>query len=77
LTEIVRSLLGNQIHPQHWVAAEDYASMKSGSYQTYSAFNKVLCINGLDVLIMKDAMLTYCSITAPDVIVSLILTGVL
>jgi uncharacterized protein YbjT (DUF2867 family) len=50
------SLIGNQIHPLHWVAAEDYARMVSRSYQTDETLNKELYIFGPEAYTMGEAM---------------------
>jgi uncharacterized protein YbjT (DUF2867 family) len=71
------SLIGNQIHPLHWVAAVDYARMVSKSYQTDETLNMELYIFGPKAYTMKDAMKIYCDIAAPDVKVSAISTRML
>ena len=53
------SLIGNQIHPLHWIAAEDYARMVSKSYQTDETLNKELYIFGPEALTMGEAMKIY------------------
>ena len=53
------SLIGNQIYPLHWVAAEDYARMVSKSYQTDETLNKELYIFGPAAYTMGDAMKIY------------------
>jgi uncharacterized protein YbjT (DUF2867 family) len=53
------SLIGNQIHPLHWVAAEDYARMVSKSYQTNEVLNKELYIFGPEAYTMGEAMKIY------------------
>ncbi len=53
------SLIGNQIHPLHWIAAEDYARMVSKSYQTDETLNKELYIFGPEAYTMGDAMKIY------------------
>ena len=53
------SLIGNQIHPLHWVAAEDYARMVSKNYQSDETLNKELCIFGPEALTMGEAMKIY------------------
>jgi len=53
------SLIGNQIHPLHWVAAEDYARMVSKSYQTDETLNKELYIFGPEAHTMGEAMKIY------------------
>lgn len=64
------SLIGNQIHPLHWIAAEDYARMVSKSYQSDESLNKELYIFGPEAYTMGEAMKIYASITAPDLKVS-------
>jgi uncharacterized protein YbjT (DUF2867 family) len=53
------SLIGKQIHPLHWVAAEDYARMVSKSYQTDETLNKELYIFGPEAYTMGEAMKIY------------------
>jgi uncharacterized protein YbjT (DUF2867 family) len=53
------SLIGNQIHPLHWIAAEDYARMVSKSYQTDETLNKELYIYGPQAYSMAEAMKIY------------------
>ncbi len=53
------SLIGNQIHPLHWIAAEDYARMVSKSYQTDETLNKELYIFGPEAYTMGEAMKIY------------------
>lgn len=53
------SLIGNQIHPLHWIAAEDYARMVSKSYQTDETLNKELYIFGPEAFTMGEAMKIY------------------
>jgi uncharacterized protein YbjT (DUF2867 family) len=71
------SLIGNQIHPLHWIAAEDYARMVSKSCQTDETLNKELYIFGPEAYTMGDAMKIYTSIAAPNVKVSPISTKML
>lgn len=53
------SLIGNQIHPLHWIAAEDYARSVSNSYKTDATLNKELYIFGLEIFTMGEAMKIY------------------
>jgi len=53
------SLIGNQIHPLHWIAVEDYARMASKSYQTDETLNKELYIFGPEAYTMGEAMNIY------------------
>jgi len=53
------SLIGNQIHPLHWIAVEDYARMVSKSYQTDVTLNKELYIFGPEAYTMGEAMRIY------------------
>ena len=71
------SLIGNQIHPLHWIAAEDYARMVSKSYQSDETLNKELYIFGPEAYTMGEAMKIYASIAAPDLKVSPVSTRML
>jgi len=53
------SLIGKQIHPLHWIAAEDYARMVSKSYQSNESLNKELYIFGPEAYTMGEAMKIY------------------
>ena len=57
------SLIGKQIHPLHWIAAEDYARMVSKSYQTDESLNKELYIFGPEAHTMGEAMKIYSEYT--------------
>jgi uncharacterized protein YbjT (DUF2867 family) len=71
------SLVGNQIHPLHWIAAQDYARMVSKSYQTEETLNKELYIFGPEAYTMSEAMKIYIKIAAPDVKISPVSTKML
>jgi uncharacterized protein YbjT (DUF2867 family) len=71
------SLIGNQIHPLHWIAAQDYARMVSKSYQTEETLNKELYIFGPEAYTMGNAMKIYTEIAAPDVKISPVSTKML
>jgi len=71
------SLIGNQIHPLHWIAAEDYARMVSNSYQSDETLNKELYIFGPEAHTMGEAMKIYASIAAPGLKVSPVSTRML
>jgi uncharacterized protein YbjT (DUF2867 family) len=71
------SLIGNQAHPLHWIAAEDYARMVSNSYQTDETLNKELYIFGPERFTMGEAMKIYTRLFAPDVKVAPISTTML
>ena len=71
------SLIGNQIHPLHWIAAADYARSVSNSYKTDETLNKELYIFGPEAYTMKQAMQIYCEIAAPDVKIAPVSTRML
>ncbi|MBK8618241.1 MAG: NAD(P)H-binding protein [Anaerolineales bacterium] len=71
------SLIGNQIHPLHWIAVEDYARMVAKSYQTDETLNKELYIFGPETYTMGEAMKIYTSLAAPEVKISPISTKML
>jgi uncharacterized protein YbjT (DUF2867 family) len=64
------SLIGNQIHPLHWIAVKDYARMVSKSYQTDETLNKEFYIFDPEAYTMGKAMKIYTSIAATDLKVS-------
>ncbi len=53
------SLIGNQKHPLHWIAVDDYARMVSKSYQIDETLNKELYIFGPEAYTMGEAMKIY------------------
>jgi uncharacterized protein YbjT (DUF2867 family) len=53
------SLIGNQVHPLHWIAAQDYARMVSQSYRTNETLNQELYIFGPEAHTMGEAMKIY------------------
>jgi uncharacterized protein YbjT (DUF2867 family) len=71
------SLIGNQVHPLHWVAAADYARMVSKSYQSAETLNKELYIFGPEAFTMREAMERYIQITAPGIKIAPIFTRML
>ncbi len=50
------SLIGNQVHPLHWIAVDDYARMVSKSYQTDETLNKEFYIFGPEAYTMGEAL---------------------
>jgi len=58
--------VGNQPHPRHWVAADDYARMVSRTYTTPTAAGKTLHIFGPNAWTQRQALQTYCNIVRPD-----------
>jgi uncharacterized protein YbjT (DUF2867 family) len=71
------SLIGNQAHLLHWVAAEDFARMVSHSYQTEATLNQELYIFGPEALTMREAMERYIHNAAPEIKVAPISTRLL
>lgn len=71
------SLIGNQVHPLHWVAAQDYARMVSKSYQTDETLNRELYIFGPEAYTMAEAMKVYVENAAPTLKISPISTSML
>lgn len=63
-------LIGQQPHPLHWLAAQDYARMVSRSYQTPTVLNKILYIYGPQAFTMRQALENYCQQVRPDVKIS-------
>lgn len=61
------TILGNQPHPWHWLAADDYARMLAKAYGTPEAANKTFHIFGPQPLTTRQALETFCRIARPDV----------
>ena len=61
------SLIGNQIHPLHWIAVDDYARMVAKSYQSDATLNKELYIFGPEAYTMGEAMKIYAEHTGVKV----------
>lgn len=64
------SLIGQQVHPLHWIAAQDFAHMVSRSYQTPEALNKALYIYGPEALTMRQALDAYIQSAVPQAAIS-------
>ncbi|MBI5024403.1 MAG: NAD(P)H-binding protein [Candidatus Omnitrophica bacterium] len=64
------SVIGQQPHRLHWLAASDYAKMVSKSFQLPEAANKRFFVYGPEALTMTEALKKYCSIVHPGVKVS-------
>jgi len=60
-------VFGRQPNPYHFVAADDYAKMVVGSYNTDKALNKRLFIHGPEGLLFHDALRRYCSVFHPEI----------
>jgi uncharacterized protein YbjT (DUF2867 family) len=71
------SLIGDQKHPLHWVAAEDYARMVSKNYLLDENINRELYIFGPEAYTMRQAMEIYISRAARHLKVSPISTKML
>lgn len=66
------SILGNQPHPWHWLAADDYARMVVAAYATPAAANKTLTILGPEPWTLHQALEIYCRIARPEAKISAI-----
>lgn len=71
------SLIGDQKHPLHWIAAEDYARMVSKNYLLDENINRDLYIFGPEAYTMRQAMEIYISLAARHLKVSPISTRML
>lgn len=61
------SVIGEQPHRLHWLAADDYAKMVSKAFQLPDVANKRFFVYGPEALTMQEALKKYCSIVRPDV----------
>jgi uncharacterized protein YbjT (DUF2867 family) len=60
-------ILGKQPHPNHWVAADDYARMVAKAYPEPGAKNKIFFVHGPQKFLMKDLLEKYCRQRYPEV----------
>ena len=61
------TVIGNQPHRYHYLAAADFARMVSKSFSVPDAANKTLTILGPDAFTMLGALRVYCESCRPDV----------
>ncbi|NJN54347.1 MAG: NAD(P)H-binding protein [Anaerolineae bacterium] len=61
------TVIGKQVAPLHWVAAQDYAQMVSNAYKTAEVVNKTLYIFGPEATSMTEAVKIYQTAVRPDV----------
>jgi len=59
-------IMGEQVNPWRWVAAEDYAAMVSRAFVTPDAAGKILYVLGPEALTFEEAYNVYVPICAPD-----------
>jgi nucleoside-diphosphate-sugar epimerase len=60
-------ILGQQLNPSHWVAADDYARMVATAYKKPEAKNKIFFIFGPEQYLMKDLLEKYCKLRYPEI----------
>lgn len=60
------SVIGNQPHVWHWVAAADYARMVSSAYAASAAANKDFYVYGPQPYTLREALQKYCAIVHPE-----------
>lgn len=71
------SLIGQQKHKLHWLAAADFARMVSRSYHSDAALMKELSIYGPEPWTMREAMQLYLQAARPGVKIAPISTSML
>jgi uncharacterized protein YbjT (DUF2867 family) len=59
-------VMGRQVHPWHWVAAEDYARMVSTAFRLPEAANKTFYVLGPEAYTLEQALQLYCARVVPD-----------
>ena len=71
------TIMGNQPHKLHWLAAEDYARMVVKSYLSDDAANKIFTIFGPEAHTFKEAFEIYRNIINPEIKISSVTLAVL
>ncbi len=61
------TLLGNQPHPYHWIAADDFAQLIVTAFSKKEAFNNIFYIYGPETYLMKDLLERYCKVFYPEI----------
>jgi uncharacterized protein YbjT (DUF2867 family) len=61
------TLVGDQLTPWHWLAADDLGRMVSAAYQRKTTVNKRLFIHGPQAVTMQDAVKRYCEVLYPEI----------
>ncbi|QGY47481.1 NAD(P)H-binding protein [Maribellus comscasis] len=61
------TMIGEQPHPYHWVAADDFARMVAEAYSKKQAQNRVFSVYGPETYLMKDILEKYCQNNYPEI----------
>ena len=61
----VALVMGEQPHPFHMVAADDFARMVSEAFRTPEAANRSFFVHGPEAVTIPDALRLYCSLVEP------------
>ncbi len=61
------TMIGKQLNPYHWIAADDYARMVAAAYKNPEVRNKALYIYGPEECLMLDMLTEYCKKVHPEI----------
>lgn len=61
------TVLGKQVNPYHWVAADDFGRMVANAYARDESRNKIYYVYGPESHLMKDMLERYCRAVHPDI----------
>lgn len=59
-------VIGEQLHPLHMIAAEDFAKQVVIAFRTPEAVNQTFYVQGPEAHTIKDALHLYCQLVHPD-----------
>jgi uncharacterized protein YbjT (DUF2867 family) len=59
-------VMGRQVAPWHWLAADDYAAMVARAFESAAAAGTTLYPYGPDALTIEEALGRYCAACAPE-----------
>jgi uncharacterized protein YbjT (DUF2867 family) len=58
---------GKQVHPYHWVAADDFAARVVRAFRDEKYYNGTYYVYGPETFTMKELMEKYCSVCFPEI----------
>jgi len=61
------TVIGKQLNPYRWIAADDFARMVCNAYLNSEAKNKIFYVFGKEKFLMKELLSEYCKVYHPEI----------
>jgi uncharacterized protein YbjT (DUF2867 family) len=61
------TVIGKQLNPYRWIAADDFARMVCNAYLNSEAKNKMFYVLGKEKFLMKELLSEYCKVYHPEI----------